>query len=486
LLREAEGVVFTVISESEQAAIAGAEVRRIGRLAGLGALPFVSHATLQPLSRVKRSRPWRAADSWLQRSRVKLASKPVGTNDRARAPVATRATDSARGRRLASLLVVPGSVWRRIARSRLSGEAASVPEGAHAALRQALNDVPATSVPFLHLHLAHRLHEHARFAAAVLLKLAQLRMGSGWQPDVVQAHDTHALFAGAAVSRSLGVPLVYDAVEIPEHQIRSANRPRWTDAADLVMRTAERPIIQEAARLITIGESLAEWYRANHNLQSAVTVVRNCRNFCPAVPDGRLRADCGIGPETPLMVWFGGASPHRGMEFVVELLARLEEFHAALITEFRPFWEPYRQDLLRLIEARGVGARLHILPMRSPNDLIPYASGADIGTFAFTGELPLNVKYSLPNKVFEMTMARLPIAATPLDNVSRIISGLGNGIELDDDYAAAARAIESLYARRRDPAFRDRLESAARSLSWEHEKQALTGLYDELAATIHR
>lgn len=211
--------------------------------------------------------------------------------------------------------------------------------------------------------------------------------------------------------------------------------------------------------------------------------MRNSRYFSTWATDHRLKRDCGIADGTPLIVWFGGASPHRGLEFIVDLLPHLEEFHAAFLTEFKPFWEPFRLKLLAMIESRGVANRVHILPMRQPDDLIRYASGGDVGVFCFTGDVPLNVTHSLPNKVFEMVMARLPIAATPLKDVGKIIRDLGNGIELQPEPASAAEAIRELSALRHEPHFRERLEAAARELCWEREKRSLTALYEDIANT---
>lgn len=431
---------FVEVGEAELARVSGREVQAIRREAGLETLPYVPWPVLRFLSGVKKSR----------------VTGVLGQGVRSALLVARSLKPPRQGR--------PG--------------VASGPTPERQATAE-LDSVAPIDLPRLQLSLAYRLHEHARFAAVVAAHIARQSRGT---VDAVQMHDTHSLFAGRLIGRRLGIPVVYDAVEIPGHQIRSDRLPDWTDAAEAIMRLASRPAVEDADRVITVGASLAQWYDANFDLRAPVRPVMNARFHVPLSADTRLRRDCGVSEDTPLLFWCGSASSQRGLEFIAELLVHAPNAHAALVTEFPPFWEDFRKSFLALVDRLGVRDRLHILPLRPPQDLIGYASGADVGIITAPPGAPLNVRFSLPNKFFEMVMARLPIAVGDLDNIRLLVEQYGNGCYVDvTDVPAASRTIMALIARRRhDPALAESLEAAARALSWEEEAKTLVSVYDEL------
>jgi len=477
---------FIAIGHEELAQVSEREVRAARSKAGLDTYPYVPWSVLRILSAM-RSRGFLPIALARQMRTARRTRVPVSAGlpriDTRDAPLKKgpqagnwrklRRTGARRAARSVAM------VWRRMTMRipTLPGQASSLVCG----VAKQLAGVDPLELPRLQLCLAKKLHEHTRFACALSARVAQIDEQSF---DAVQAHDTHGLFSGAYIARRLGVPVVYDAVEILGHQIKPKERPKWLDAAHSIQRMTERPIIERAEQVITVGESLAGWYEANFVLRKPVQVVRNARAYVPFRADERLRRDCGVAPSTPLLFWCGSASPYRGLEFIVEVLAHMPSAHAALVTEFPPFWEDFRKQLLALVARQGVGGRVHILPLRPPQDLICYASGADIGVITAPPDAPLNVKLSLPNKFFEMVMARLPVAASDLDNVQHLIKGHGNGCRIDvTDVAGAAASVARLIERRRhDPALAERLEAAAHALSWEEEGRRLVAIYDELLA----
>ncbi|HTV71942.1 MAG TPA: glycosyltransferase family 4 protein [Rhizobiaceae bacterium] len=327
---------------------------------------------------------------------------------------------------------------------------------------------------------------HAQFAASVLNHVeSELKAGIP-APGIVHAHDTHSIVAGDSVATALGAKFVYDAVEISGHQFRLNGRmAKWTSPVDVVYRRLERLIAARADRMTTIGESLADWFQQNYTVKSAVVPIRNTRDYEPPQRDMRIRQDCGLDANVPLLFWCGNASAHRGLELIIDLLPHVPEFHAVFVTEFKESWEEYRQSLIQRIADNGVGDRVHIVPMRPPNDVVAYASGADIGVVAGAKDSPLNILYCLPNKFHEMVMARLPIAATHLVNIQMLIREHGNGCEIDEDrFDEAAAMLRDLIARRRDGTLDAKLESAARALSWQNDGARLVEVYNSITSDI--
>ena len=68
--------------------------------------------------------------------------------------------------------------------------------------------------------------------------------------------------------------------------------------------------------------------------------------------------------------------------------------------------EAFRANLQALADKLGFSARVHFLPPRQPSEMITYASGADLGLVPIQ-DISENFRLSLPNRVFELLMARV-------------------------------------------------------------------------------
>jgi hypothetical protein len=90
--------------------------------------------------------------------------------------------------------------------------------------------------------------------------------------------------------------------------------------------------------------------------------------------------------------------------------------------------------------------------MCAPNDLSPYASGADVGIIPFPVSATLSISLTLPNKFYEMVMARLPIVKTDLPNIKLLVNRFGNGLVVDEkNFGQVVSEIRDLIKRRRQP-----------------------------------
>lgn len=299
--------------------------------------------------------------------------------------------------------------------------------------------------------------------------------------DIVQAHDNYALAAAARLGRRDNARLVYDAVEISEHRLGASFNLLET-LFERYDRRQEAAIFRRADAVVTVGQGLSDWYAGKYAI-AAPRVVRNCRYFWDYRPDKRLRSDAGLSPETPLIVWFGGIYPQQGVETLIDVMPLLAPaVHLAIVAYALPRWASYIEaELPARAAALGVGGRVHFLPARDPEDLVPYVSGADLGVIPRPSALPNNF-WSMPNKFLEMVMARLPIAASRLGDVVEAIGHYGIGQSFDEsDLADMAAVLDRLLQPDVNRALKDNVMRAAEELTWEKESLPYVALVRSLA-----
>ena len=81
-----------------------------------------------------------------------------------------------------------------------------------------------------------------------------------------------------------------------------------------------------------------------------------------------------------------------------------------------------------------------------------------------------NHRLALPNKAFEYIAAGLPVVASDLPELRRLVDQFGIGWTADPaDPASIAAALRSALESRDDAALRERLAAAAEQLSWRRE-----------------
>jgi glycosyltransferase involved in cell wall biosynthesis len=303
------------------------------------------------------------------------------------------------------------------------------------------------------------------------------RLLAGRTFDIVQAHDNYSLIAARRLADRTGADLIYDATEISEHRI-SVRRTPLQRAVDRFQRHQELQIFREARAMLTVGDGVSDWYARRYGIPRPVT-VRNCRWFWAHEEDDRIRRDCGITRDEKLVVWFGYVYPAQGVETMVEAARHAsEDVHFALIGAVLPKWRQFRLDVEARIEALGLGHRVHLLPPRDPNDLVPYASGGDVGIIPRPNVGP-NVYWSMPNKFMEMVMARLPLAvSSELADIRVLMQQLGIGRTFDvGDPADVARTLEAMLEPAAYAELRRNVMAAAEELCWEKESRKYVELF---------
>jgi len=284
--------------------------------------------------------------------------------------------------------------------------------------------------------------------------------------DCVQAHDSHALRAAWKIARGRKARFVYDAVEIPDD--RSGLATSQHDGLFFRLNSAlEARIIRRADKIITVSDGLAQWTATRYGTERP-ELVRNCRFYEDAGSDERIRRAIGLRDGECLALYLNSLYSGQGLEQLVQSFSFLpDHIHIATLGPVQE--KPIAEKLISLAESIGVANRFHILDPVSPTDVVSYASGADIGVIPRQNSC-LNNAISLPNRVFELVMARLPIAAPSLPDMKNFVTEYGIGLSFDEtDPKDIARIVSEMLQPERLGEFRTNVAAAARELCWENE-----------------
>ncbi|MEU1688706.1 glycosyltransferase family 4 protein [Micromonospora sp. NPDC005707] len=309
------------------------------------------------------------------------------------------------------------------------------------------------------------------------------------EPDIIHANDFRMAGVGvraAERARALGRPtrVVWDAHEYVAGVLGREDNPRWLPAQ--IAYTAEHA--PRADAVVTVSSTLAELLREVHSLPELPDVVLNAPDrvvddarLAEPVPD--LRALCGVGPDTPLLVYCGGVNPSRGLETMVDALPRLPGVHIALVT-LHPTGNntPSEEVRERAVEA-GVGDRVHLLPYVPHWQVSAFLAPADAGIIPIHHKP--NHELALITKFLEYSHARLPIVVSDVRTMAETVRSTGQGeVFRAEDVPDYVRAVQAVLA---DPQRYRRAYDRPGLLdgwTWEAQAAVLDGVYRRLRPDV--
>lgn len=299
------------------------------------------------------------------------------------------------------------------------------------------------------------------FNAALLVHLLLKRA------DLYVANDLDTLLPCLVASRIFCKPLVYDAHEyftgqygLPERKVKY-NIWKWF----------EKQLLPQLHYMITVSHSIAELYRSEYGISPVV--VRNA-SLSTAEITPVSRNEAGIKGNDLLVIYQGsGINPGRGVRELLEAMGLAKGIMLIIIGGGDMI------DEIKLeAEKRKLDSRVIFLPRMPWREMMSYTMCCDAGLTLDT-DTCLNQRYSLPNKLFDYIAAGIPVIASPLPEVSALVSNYGCGIVLDE---VSPRAIADALTRLRDDRvclsdLKAAAAIAADDLCWEKEKIAEQDLF---------
>ncbi|MBP5574005.1 MAG: glycosyltransferase [Bacteroidales bacterium] len=281
------------------------------------------------------------------------------------------------------------------------------------------------------------------------------------------SNDLDTALPNFFISKLKGIKMIYDSHEYFTETPELVGRPR----VQRVWKRIEGYVVPKLKEMITVCDSIAALFEEKYGVKCHVV-----RNIPPraALPPKGDRHTLGLPEDKHLLVLQGsGINIQRGAEELVESMQYLDDCCLMVIGggDVLP-------TLKQMTSALHIEDRVRFLPRMPYQQMMAYTQLAELG-FVLDKDTNLNYRFCLPNKLFDFIQAGVPIIASHLVEIEKIINEYHLGLFIPDhDPKSIAETIrKGLDDAAQRAAWKQGLAQAAEELCWENEQQTLIEVY---------
>ena len=286
------------------------------------------------------------------------------------------------------------------------------------------------------------------------------------------SNDLDTLLANFLASKFKSSKLVYDTheyfTEVPELVENPFKQKIWL--------SVEKWIFPKLKNVYTVNDSIAEIYSEKYKVP--VHVIRNVApNFVSS--ENKSRKDLGLPQDKFIIIIQGsGINKRRGAEEAVDAMKYIENCLLLIIGS-----GDVLNKLKSKVERENLKAKVSFLPKMPYSEMMKYTMNADLGLAIDHTDI-LNHKLALPNKFFDYIQAEIPVLATEIIEIEKIIKKYNIGYVLHDGLTAIHLAdkinqIRSKYSDQIDE-LKVNLKKAKSIENWDMELEKLKEIYANL------
>jgi glycosyltransferase involved in cell wall biosynthesis len=297
------------------------------------------------------------------------------------------------------------------------------------------------------------------------------------QADVYHGHEVSGLLPCYVAGALRRKPVIFDAHEMPLEERPISELGTSRRMLRQLLMVMLRYIVPHCAGVITVSPPIVEELIKRYRL-SGVTLIRNVPPYRQVEKTNRLREKLDLDSNVRIALYQGYLQPNRGLDRLIRAAKYLEP--NTVIVMMGKNRKTTQAQLEALIASEGVTDRVKIIPPVPYEELLEWTSSADIGLNVASPTYSLNVKYFLPNKLFEYLMAGVPVLTSPLPAMVEVVKSHEAGQVLPSlEPEEIGKSINAMLA---DPTALARMSSNAiaatrEEYNWEKECEKLIGLY---------
>ncbi len=332
------------------------------------------------------------------------------------------------------------------------------------------NNMPATRFRSLRFKLF--FEKGPFFYANYNIRLFRYLMSQ--KANLLFSNDLDTLLPNYLVSRIKKIPLIYDSHEyftgVPELEGRPFVKGTW--------KRIESFIIPRLKCAITVNQSIADLYTKEYG--TPFHIIRNVpipqREEAESTLALRQKLDL---PQSKKIVILQGAGINiqRGAEEAVAAMKFLDNTLLLIVGD-----GDVVPDLKKFVAENSLEEKVRFAGKKTVKELRKYTAASDLG-LTLDKDTNLNYRFSLPNKLFDYIQAGIPVLASDLPEVKRIVEDYKVGVICPDhNPKTIAGCIKNMLEDdSKMQQWKNNCKKASAELNWDREQSKLIAIINKVA-----
>jgi len=284
--------------------------------------------------------------------------------------------------------------------------------------------------------------------------------------DVFHCHDLNALPIGALVKVFFNrkAKIIYDA---HEYEIEKNGLSNFGKG---VARLLERHLIGFTDKVITVSEGIANEYSRLYGVKPYL--ILNCPEPQEVGQTNYLREHFGIADSARIFIYQGGLISGRAVKETIEAFSEMSDDKVIVFVGYGYLAE-YVQS------AAGKNANIFYHDAVSYEDLLQITASADVG-LSLIDNICKSYLLSLPNKFFEYIAASIPVLASNLPEMAKIVDQHNIGMLSEGNNVKEIVRSVSAISKTDLTVYKEGLAAAGKIYTWQNQEVELRKLYESL------
>lgn len=308
------------------------------------------------------------------------------------------------------------------------------------------------------------IFQYVEFNLKLFIKLLKIKA------EIFLSNDLDTLLPNFIICKLRGKKLVYDSHEyftgVPDLREKHFKRKAWEILERLLL-----PGIQYA---YTVNNSIAYLYEKEYGIK--MQVILNVPYFSDNSPVSVSSNPFPKG-KTILLMQGAGINHERGAEELVQSMRFLPSNYLLVFIGSGDAWI----KLQNITKELNLEEKITFIDKIHFDRLPDFTKHAHLG-FSLDKPTSLNYRYSLPNKIFDYIHAGVPVLASDVVEVKKVISEYEVGTIISKITPQnIAKAVSDIF-NNKDDYFRwkSNTQIAAKNLSWQNEEKKLHEFYNPI------
>lgn len=228
------------------------------------------------------------------------------------------------------------------------------------------------------------------------------------KPRVLTVHILELLPLAFIAKKFINTKIVYDAHELETEKIG------MTPFRQSIAKKIEKLFVKYVDKITVVGYEIADYYKVLYPHLPKPEVILNTPYYQTPIKNDYFRLHYQFESTDLIFLYQGMFSKGRGIETTLKAFEKLKDKAKKVVfLGYGPLEKLIMSYALRC-------SNIFCHEAVKPAELLNYTSSADWGIF-FLDNPCLSYEYALPNKLFEYTMAGLPVIVTPNIQIKKMV-----------------------------------------------------------------